>query len=106
MYRREGIEAKRIARDRIENLFAMAERLTKEGETDLSRRYITLARRIGMKLDISIGHRMEYCRKCNTYMLPSRTCRVRLSRGRKVIVCLACGNTSRFPYCKSKKGGD
>ncbi len=98
MYRRESLEAKRIAKERIESLFSQAERLTKEGQTDLSRRYVSLARRIGMKVDIPVGHRMDYCRKCNTYLIPSRTCRVRVTRGRKVISCLACGNTYRFPY--------
>lgn len=103
MYRRESQEAKRIARDRIESLFTQAEKLAKEGQVSLSQRYVSLARRIGMKVDIPIGHRMEYCRSCNTFMLPSRTCRVRVTRGRKVIVCHICGSTARFPYRKRQQ---
>lgn len=102
MYRKDSQEAKRIARNRIDSLFTQAAELAREGDTELSRRYVTLARRIGMKVDIPVGHRMDYCRKCNAYMLPSRTCRVRVNRGRKVIACLVCGNTARFPYRKSK----
>ncbi len=98
MYRRETQEAKRIARDRIEALFNMAASLAGEGKDELSRRYVALARRIGMKVDIPVGHRMDYCRKCNSYMLPSRNCRVRVTRGRKIIACLNCGRISRFPY--------
>ncbi len=103
MYRKESQEARKIARERIEKLFSQAELFTKEGRYDLGRRYVSLARRIGMKVDISVGHRMDYCRNCNVYMIPARTCRVRVRRGRKVIFCLSCGNTSRFPYRRKKR---
>lgn len=106
MYRRESQEAKRIARERIEKLFMQAAELASKGEDALSQRYVSLARRIGMKVDVPIGHRMDYCRKCNTYMLPSRTCRVRVTRGRKIIVCHICGNASRFPYRKARSKRD
>lgn len=102
MYRKESLEAKRIARDRIEILFRQAEEYARQGHSEMSSRYVSLARRIGMKVDIPVGHRMDYCRSCNTFMIPARTCRIRLARGKKIIACQVCGHTSRFPYRKRK----
>lgn len=102
MYRKESLEAKKIARERIEKLFIMAEQLAREGMKERSRQYVKLARRIGMKLDISVGHRREYCRDCNSILIPGTTCRTRLA-GRKItITCLNCSRVSRYPYRSGK----
>lgn len=98
MYRREAAEAKRIARERIDYLFSLAGNFASRGEEEWGRRYISLAIRIGMRLDLPVGHRREYCRNCLTYFIPSKTVRVRVTRGRVVLTCLRCGHIARFPY--------
>ncbi|MDH2904771.1 MAG: hypothetical protein PXX82_00220 [Methanomassiliicoccales archaeon] len=106
MYRKESLEARRIARERIEKLFAMAKQLAREGTKERSRQYVGLARRIGMKLDIPVGHRREYCRNCNSILIPGVTSRTRIVRGRAVITCFNCGKASRYPYRKAKQTAD
>ncbi len=103
MYRKESLEARRIARERIEKLFVMAKQLAREGTEVRSRQYVGLARRIGMKLDMPVGHRREFCRDCNSILVPGMTGRTRIVRGRVVITCFNCGNISRYPYRTGKR---
>ncbi len=103
MYRKESIEARRIARERIEKLFAMAAMLAREGTNERSRQYVSLARRIGMKLDIPVGHRREYCRECNSMLIPGTTSRTRLAKGKTVITCFNCGKVFRYPYSPARR---
>jgi len=103
VYRRETLEARRIAKERIEKLFTLAESTASEGDRERSRKYVLLARRIGMKLDIPVGHRKEFCRECSSYLLPGRNCRIRISNRRLAITCLECGKISRFPFSRKQK---
>jgi ribonuclease P protein subunit RPR2 len=103
VYRREALEAKRIARERIEKLFTLAEKTALGGDRERSRKYVLLARRLGMKLDIPVGHRKQFCRECSSYLLPGRNCRVRISGKRLAITCLECGKISRFPLSRRQK---
>ncbi|MCL4346676.1 MAG: hypothetical protein M1417_02035 [Candidatus Thermoplasmatota archaeon] len=105
MYRKEAMEARRIARERIEKLFGLARDLAASGEKERSRMYIMLARRIGMKLDIPLGHRREYCRKCNSYLIPGRNARVRMGRKKVTLTCLECGKVTRFPFGTRERAG-
>lgn len=98
MYRREAAEARRIARGRIDYLFSLAAACTEKSQEEWGRKYISLAKRIGMRLDLPVGHRREYCRHCMTYFIPSRTVRIRIARGRVIMTCLHCGHVARFPY--------
>lgn len=94
---------KDLARQRIERLFELA-----EDECALhperSDRYVTLARRIGMKLRVRIPTplKRKICKHCNCYLSPERT-RVRLRDGILTITCLRCGGQMRYPYRSWKK---
>lgn len=91
----------RIARERIKILFSKAEEKYHE-DSDLSDRYVELARSIGMKHNVSIptNLRRRFCRSCGSYLVPGDNCRVRLNseHRRKVLTCLECGERKRVPY--------
>jgi nicotinamidase-related amidase len=97
-------EIRKIAIERIEKLFKLAQSIAKENPTR-ARRYVELARRIGMKAEISIPrkHKRKFCRGCNTFFIPGKTCKVRLNNGQVSYLCLSCGRVARYPYLKEKK---
>jgi len=95
----------KIVRERVEILINLARDLTKKGDIDLAKSYVKLARRISMKYNYKIPkkYRRFICKKCNSYLLPGRTARVRVNRGKVTITCIICGNVRRYPYIKEKK---
>lgn len=90
----------RIARERIVDLFALAEREAQGTHSKLADRYVRLARRIGMRYNLRFPPELRemYCRQCSTYWVEGRTVRTRLRRGRRVRTCLACGRERRSPW--------
>jgi ribonuclease P protein subunit RPR2 len=89
----------RIARERIDDLFAQAEEEAAAGGRALPDRYVALARRIGTRHNVRLRpeYRELYCRGCSTYWVEGRTVRTRLRSGRRVRTCLACGRERRTP---------
>jgi ribonuclease P protein subunit RPR2 len=87
----------RIARERVSDLFALAEREAGGGHVDLADRYVRLARRIGMRYNVRIApeYRELFCRGCSGYWIEGRTVRTRMRSGCRVRVCLRCGRTRR-----------
>jgi ribonuclease P protein subunit RPR2 len=87
----------RIARQRVSDLFGLAERESRGGHSELADRYVALARRIGMRYNVRLlaEYRELYCRSCSTFWVEGRTVRTRLRAGRRVRTCLRCGNCRR-----------
>jgi len=87
----------RIARERIERLFELAEKSSKSGNSDDSKGLIVLARQIGKRYNqrLSKSQRIRICRKCNSF-LNSGNSKNRISpKGWKTVTCLDCGSVSR-----------
>ncbi|MFH0961845.1 MAG: ribonuclease P [archaeon] len=80
-----------IARERIELLLDLAERNLDRPER--ARRYVELARKIGMKHSIRLKEdRQRFCKKCLIPLVIGKTVSVRISKdGRKIVSCLLCG---------------
>ncbi len=87
----------KIARERIQILFKQAKRRAKT-RPELSRRYVELARKIGMRYQVTLPKRLKrkFCKYCNTYFTP-RNSTVRVVKGHKSIKCLKCGKIKRYP---------
>ncbi len=87
----------RIARQRIDDLFGLAEQESLRGEFDLAHRYVVLAREIGTRYNVHLlpEYREVYCRGCSAYWIEGRTVRTRLRSGRRVRTCLRCGRARR-----------
>ena len=92
----------KIAQERIDILFNKAKQIAMVGEEDYARYYIHTARRIAQKVNIRIPKKysMNYCRKCNSYLIPGKTSKVRLNKYNKTIdvICLHCGYIRRYRY--------
>jgi len=92
---------RRISLERIETLFEQA-RLRFKEDKSLSKRYVTLARKIAMKYKVSIPSKLkrQFCKKCGHFLVPSVNARVRLNKGKVVYLCLECRNIARVGYKK------
>lgn len=105
MPKRKKGQERRIARERIDELFRLAEVEALKGNLGRSNRYVELARRIGMRYNVRLPseHKRRVCGECHAYLLPPKTARVRVGGSRIVTTCLACGAIMRFPYVREQK---
>ena len=105
LVRRDKAEDRRIARERIARLFALAEQQAKEGRTDRADRYVQLARKVGMRHTVRLApqFRLRVCRACGAFLLPGRTARVRAREGKMAVTCLACGAVRRHGYGREQR---
>ncbi len=102
--RRKGAE-RRIAVERIEILFRLAETQALGGNLPRANRYASLAAKIGMRYNVRVppAFKRRYCRACHAYLLPPTTARVRVTRGHVIVTCLACGAVRRVPYLREQR---
>jgi ribonuclease P protein subunit RPR2 len=96
---------RRIALERMEILFHHAEGEALHGRTARARRYVDLARRIGMRYNVRVPpeFKRRFCKSCLAYLLPGVNARVRFGRGRIVVTCTGCGAIQRLPYRVEQK---
>lgn len=88
----------KIARERIEILFSEAAK----AEPGLARRYVKLAKKIGMRYNVRLGAlKKKFCRHCYSYFTAENS-RIRIKNGIMNVRCLSCNKTARMPY-KPKK---
>ncbi len=97
MIKRKKSLEKNIAYERIGALIKRARNYMYKDYT-LSRRYISLAKRISERYRIKISkeNRMIFCKKC-LYPYRSDKYRVRVNKSRAIITCLNCGEERRVP---------
>ncbi len=90
---------KKIARERIDLLFALADEMAKRGDVDLSTRYVELIFKISRKYNVRLGRekKMRMCKNCHSFLIPGKNAQVRLKKGRVVIKCKVCGTYKRYP---------
>jgi len=97
----DKLKEQKIARERIVRLFELAKK-NLETHPERSRKYIELARKIGMRYNVRLtkDQKRSFCKKCNQLLIPGKTSEVRLDSKRKLIIikCLNCGNIYKYPY--------
>lgn len=83
----------RTARERVTDLFALAEREGSLRRSALADRYVGLARKVGMRYNVRIPreYRELYCRRCSAHWIEGRSVRTRIRRSGRVRTCLRCG---------------
>lgn len=90
-----------IAKERIQILLDLAKK-NLEKHPNRSRRYVELARKIGLRYNIRLTKKQKrsFCKKCNTILIPGKTSTVRLDPKHKnlTIKCLNCKNIFRQSY--------
>lgn len=92
---------KDLARQRIFILFNKS-LSTVTTNPELARRYVEIALAISRKSGVPIPKqfKLNYCKKCHSFLMPGVTARIRLrGKGKKrlVIKCLSCGRIFRYP---------
>ena len=89
---------KEIAQERIKILFAEAEKTFSKNKS-LANRYVTLARKIAMKVKarIPLELKRRFCKHCYKYLQPGINARVRTRSGRVIISCFECKKFMRIP---------
>ena len=100
-----------VARERIAILLSQA-REAFRSDRGLAKRYVELAREIGMKAGVRFtsAQKLQICKRCGSLLVPGVNCRVRTrpEPGTTVLItCLECGNKKRYPTAReriSKKG--
>ena len=96
--RRNKSTERKIAAERIDILFKAASEIYKT-DPSLSRRYVELSGKIAMKYRIKIPKRykLNYCRKCMSYLYPGENTRTRINNGKISVTCRNCGYIRRYP---------
>ena len=66
---------------------------------ELSNRYVKLARRAAMKVNLRFPreYKRKFCKYCNYYLVPGKNSRVRLHKSRVIYYCFNCKKYSRIP---------
>src|SRR5204863_9979560 len=102
--RHRGME-RRIALERMTTLFHLAEREALQRHAGRARRYVELARRIGMRYNVRVPapFKRSLRKTCFAFLLPSASARARVARGRAVVPATACGDTQRFPNTREQR---
>jgi ribonuclease P protein subunit RPR2 len=90
---------KKIAIERIHELFKLANEIYKEDPT-LSNRYVEIARKIGMKVKVRIPsiYKRQYCHKCYSFLVPGSNSRVRITGKTITYYCENCKSFNRIGY--------
>lgn len=91
-----------IGKERIAKLTDLSVESVKNGNYVRAQRYVTLARRIGMKTRVKMPEGFRYCKECNTPMIPGVNCRVRLTNHKITSGCEICGSFRRMPYNRER----
>ena len=89
---------KEIARERIQTLFKQAEKTFSKNKS-LANRYVTIARKIAMKVKIRIPKQLKrrFCKHCYKYLMPGINSRIRTRSGKVIISCFECKKFMRIP---------
>ena len=91
---------RKIAMERVKHLLDMAS----ESSQKLSNRYVLLARKIAMKVNLRlpITLKRKFCKHCGSYFRPGSNVRIRTRNGKIVYYCFECKKTYRVPFTKEK----
>ena len=89
---------KEIAKERIKILFQQAEKVFSENK-GLANRYVTLSRKIAMKVRMRIPkeYKRKFCKHCYKFLRPGKNSRIRTRDGKVIISCFECKKFTRIP---------
>ena len=85
-----------IAKKRIGFMFRQAKESFHK-DSDLSDKYVKMARRISMKYKIKLQPELKkrFCKNCHKYLMPGVNCRVRIHKHRVIYYCFNCKHYMR-----------
>lgn len=91
-------DRKKIALERIKQLFKEADDIFKENPKRANR-YVELARKIAMKVNLKMPREIKrkFCKHCYSYLKPGINSRIRNYKSRITIYCNKCKKFTRIP---------
>ncbi|PIN88022.1 ribonuclease P [Candidatus Woesearchaeota archaeon CG10_big_fil_rev_8_21_14_0_10_32_24] len=91
-------QQKEIAKERIAKLFLQAQEIFSKNKS-LAHRYVTLARKLAMKVRIRmpLEYKRKYCKHCYKFLMPGKNSRIRTRDSKVIISCLECKKFTRIP---------
>jgi len=91
------VDKKGHVREEMERLLEAAE-LVFDEDSERAHRYAEIAWRLKLKSRVDLPERWKrsVCRSCQGFLVPGRSARLRVRRGRVVTKCLRCGEVRRF----------
>ena len=97
-------EIKKVARQKVEELFNYADSIFKK-DKNLANRYVNIARKIAMKVNLRLPSKLKrkFCKHCYSFLMPGFNCRIRTRDNKVVYYCLECKKFMRFPFLREKK---
>ncbi len=89
---------KRIAKQRMEELFTLADSIFGE-DIVLANRYVHLARKMAMRYKLRIPRNLKrkFCKHCYVYLRAGVNSRIRVQNGKIIIFCNKCKKFTRIP---------
>ncbi len=98
---KKKLEEKKIAKERIEELFKLAEDAFVK-HPKKAHRYAKLIRKLQLKYKIRLPVKIKrrICKKCDHFLKPGYNCKVRSKDGKLIIHCLDCKNMMKIVYSK------
>ncbi len=93
----------RIATERIERLFALAEKAAKRGDKKLSSRYMKIAKEISNHYRIGMPQRLKklVCKRCGEIQIPGLNAKVTIASSKHCIIYKCkCGAENKIFYKK------
>ena len=89
---------KKIAQERIKILFEEADKIF-ENSPKLANRYVELARKIAMKVNLRLPKQLKrkFCKHCYSYLKPGVNSRIRIHKNKVIIYCKNCKKYTRIP---------
>ena len=90
-----------IAKKRVKKLFEEADKVFSKNPK-LANRYVEIARKIAMKVNIKIPKMLKrrFCKHCYHYLKNGVNGRVRIHKSRVIIYCKDCKKYTRIPLIK------
>jgi ribonuclease P protein subunit RPR2 len=101
IFKKNKLNYKKIAEKRIEQLLKEAE-ANKKNHPERSDRYAELAYKLKLKYKIKLCPELKrrICKKCHHYMIPGKTCSIRIHNSKIIYTCKNCGDIRRFKITK------
>ncbi|MFC1723188.1 ribonuclease P protein component 4 [Nanoarchaeota archaeon] len=97
-YQKKPQRQRALAMEHMKDMFERAKNAGWEKKS-LANRYVTLARKIAMKLKLRIPseYKRLYCKHCYKFLMPGKNLRVRVHESRVIYYCLECKKFWRKP---------
>ncbi len=95
--KKNKLKQKKEVLDVVKNLFNEA-KLQFNKNPNLSNKYIKLARKLAMKVNLRLPRELKrkFCKHCYSYLVPGKNARVRIHKSRVIYYCFNCKKYMRF----------